>query len=83
MIAAIKHVLAASHDQGHCYLTGQQINTGIIEQIEVDLGERLNDYLDLMKQAGQLCTRLLTKDNVILSANRTNSGCNRWFVTIQ
>src|SRR5450631_1338102 len=64
MLAAIKHVLAASREQGHCYLTEPQINTGIIELIDINLGERLNDYLGLMQQAGQLCTRHLNKDNV-------------------
>jgi exodeoxyribonuclease V alpha subunit len=64
MMAAIKHVLAASREQGHCYLTEPQINTGIIELIAINLGERLKDYLGLMQQADQLCTRLLNKDNV-------------------
>ncbi len=64
MLAAIKHVLAASREQGHCYLTEPQINTGISELIDINLGERLNDYLGLMKQEGQLCTRHLNKDNV-------------------
>jgi exodeoxyribonuclease V alpha subunit len=64
MLAAIKHVLAASREQGHCYLTEPQINTGIIELIDINLGERLKDYLDLMKQEGLLCTRHLNKDNV-------------------
>ena len=64
MMAAIKQVLAASREQGHCYLTEQQINTGIIELIAINLGERLKNYLGLMQQAGQLCTRLLNKDNV-------------------
>lgn len=64
MLAAIKHVLAASREQGHCYLTETQINTGIIELIDINLGERLNDYLGLMKQEGQLCTRRLKQDNV-------------------
>jgi exodeoxyribonuclease V alpha subunit len=43
--------LAASREQGHCYLTEPQINTGIIELIAINLGEQLNDYLGLMKQA--------------------------------
>ncbi|SHN92753.1 RecD-like DNA helicase YrrC [Bathymodiolus heckerae thiotrophic gill symbiont] len=64
MMAAIKHVLAASREQGHCYLTEQQINKGIIDLIEMNLGERLNDYLGLMKKEGQLCTRLLIKEGV-------------------
>ena len=64
MLAAIKHVLAASREQGHCYLTESQINTGIYELIEINLGEWLNDYLGLMQQTGQLCTRRINKDNV-------------------
>jgi len=54
----------ASREQGHCYLTEPQINTGIIELIDINLGERLKEYLGLMQQAGQLCTRHLNKDNV-------------------
>lgn len=64
MMAAIKHVLAASREQGHCYLTEQQINKGIIDLIEINLGEQLNDYLNLMKQEGQLCTRLISQDDI-------------------
>ena len=41
MLATIKQVLAASREQGHCYLTEPQINTGIIELIAINLGERL------------------------------------------
>ena len=37
IIAAIKHVLAASREQGHCYLTWPQINAGIIELIDMNL----------------------------------------------
>jgi exodeoxyribonuclease V alpha subunit len=63
MIAAIKHVLAASREQGHCYLTEQQINNGIKELIEMDLGERLPVYLEFMKQDDQLRIRKLIKDD--------------------
>lgn len=64
MIAAIKHVLAASREQGHCFLTEEQINTGIIELIEMNLGERLPDYLEIMKQDDQLRTRQLVKEGM-------------------
>ena len=63
MIAAIKHVLAASREQGHCYLTAPQINSGIVELIEINLGDRLKDYLELMKHEGLLCIRELISDN--------------------
>jgi len=63
MIAAIKHVLAASREQGHCYLTEQQINTGIIDLIEMNLGERWPGYLEIMKQDDQLRIRQLLKED--------------------
>ncbi|SEH07190.1 AAA family ATPase [Candidatus Venteria ishoeyi] len=62
IIAAIKHVLAASREQGHCFLTEPQINAGIIELIEMNLGEQLPAYLELMQQDNQLRTRQLSKE---------------------
>ena len=62
LIAAIKHVLAASREQGHCYLTEPQINAGVVELIEINLGERLKDYLEVMKHEDQLCVRQLFSD---------------------
>ena len=62
MMAAIKHVLAASREQGHCYLTEAQINAGVDELIEINLAEHLKDYLELMKHEGQLCIRQLFSD---------------------
>ncbi len=63
IIAAIKHVLAASREQGHCYLTLQQINTGIIELIEMNLEAQLLDHLAFMENDQQLKTRHIVKDN--------------------
>ena len=63
MMAAIKHVLAASREQGHCYLTGEQINAGIALLIAINLGEQLSGYLALMKRDGELCTRRINQDN--------------------
>lgn len=63
LMAAIKHVLAASREHGHCYLTERQIHAGILDLLEINLGERLHDYLELMRQEGQLCTRPLLHEN--------------------
>jgi exodeoxyribonuclease V alpha subunit len=63
MIAAIKHVLAASREQGHCYLTEQQIHAGIVELIDIHLGSRLLDFLEIMKQENQLRVRKLMLDD--------------------
>lgn len=63
IIAAIKHVLAASREQGHCYLTSLQINAGIIELIDMNLEAQLIEHLTLMEQEQQLKTRVIEKDN--------------------
>lgn len=63
-VAAIKHILAASREQGHCYLTLQQIDQGIQELIGLDLGERLAVHLHDMKNDDQLRLRTLTLDGV-------------------
>lgn len=64
MIAAIKHVLAASREQGHCYLSGQQIHAGIVELIDLHLGERLLEFLEIMKKENQLRVRQLIQDDI-------------------
>ena len=62
MIAAIKHILATSREQGHCYLTEKQINAGVMELIDINLSDRLIDYLELMEHEGQLCIRQILTD---------------------
>jgi len=62
MIAAIMHVLAASREQGHCYLTLPQINVGIIELIEINLESQLSAHLAQMEQEGLLKTRMIVKE---------------------
>lgn len=64
IIAAIKHVLAASREQGHCYLSGQQIHAGIEELIDLHLGERLLEFLEIMKKENQLRVRQLIQDDI-------------------
>ena len=63
IIAAIKHVLAASREQGHCYLTFPQINAGIIELIEINLEAQLLEHLMRMEQEHQLKTRVINNEN--------------------
>ena len=62
IIAAIKHVLAASREQGHCYLTFSQINAGIIELIEMNLEGQLLEHLTYMEHDHQLKKRVIEKD---------------------
>ncbi|MHB1350745.1 MAG: SF1B family DNA helicase RecD2 [Desulfobulbaceae bacterium] len=60
LIAAIRHVLAASREQGHCYLTAPQIGQEANKLLEMELGELLNRYLEEMEQEQQLKVRLLS-----------------------
>ena len=59
IMAAIKHVLAASREFGHCYLTGSQTRTQVNELLEMDLGDRLPGLLKQMQQDGLLMVREL------------------------
>ncbi len=62
IVAAIRHVLAASREQGHCYLTADQIDLEVKKLLEMDLGDLLDRYLALMKDENYLRVRILTDD---------------------
>ena len=64
IIAAIRHILAASREQGHCFLTSSQILTQIRELLDMDLAGRLEGYLSSMEQENQLKTRALAIDGM-------------------
>ena len=57
--AAIEHVLAASREEGHCYLTAAQIAKQVSELLENELDERVQPLLDSMDRAGDIKVRLL------------------------
>jgi exodeoxyribonuclease V alpha subunit len=57
IMAAIKHVLAASREFGHCYLSQSQIRAQVKELIELDLGNRLPGFLKRMEQDGLVMVR--------------------------
>ena len=59
IMAAVRHVLAASRESGHCYLTGSQINDQAGQLLEMALEERLPGLLRQMAQDGQLMVRRL------------------------
>jgi exodeoxyribonuclease V alpha subunit len=63
IFAAIKHVLAASRDQGHCYLTDRQIEEGVKALIDLDLGPALAVLLVQMQTDNQLRVRQLTRED--------------------
>ena len=59
IMAGIRHVLAASRNFGHCYLTASQINGQINELLQLDLSEKLSDLLQDMEKQGLLMVRNL------------------------
>lgn len=61
IFAAIRHILAASREHGHCYLTVDQIQEGIRELLDLDLTGLLETYLQLMEQEKLLKKRIITE----------------------
>ncbi|MBM9606395.1 SF1B family DNA helicase RecD2 [Desulfopila inferna] len=59
IMAAIRHVLASSREQGHCYLTREQIGEEVEKLLEIKLAERLDTVLKLMEDDNQLRLRML------------------------
>ncbi|MBV5316504.1 MAG: AAA family ATPase [Desulfobulbaceae bacterium] len=57
--AAIRHVLSASREMGHCYLSRVQISTQVEELLKLRLNEALPGHLEVMQQEGQLRVRVL------------------------
>ncbi len=57
--AAIRHVLSASREQGHCYLTSEQILGQVAKLLDADFSRRIPELLGVMQQEKQLCVRHL------------------------
>ncbi len=57
IMAGIKHVLAASRQLGHCYLTESQIAAQAGELLGLDLAQQLTDLLQQMEKDGLLMVR--------------------------
>lgn len=66
--AGINHVLAASREFGHCYLKESQIRTQMNELLELNLDDRISDYLNQMKQ-----DKLVMVREIPSSGTRTES----------
>jgi exodeoxyribonuclease V alpha subunit len=58
--AAIAHVLSASREQGHCYLTAQQILQAVTDLLQLSIEECLPTYLAQMLGEQQLMVRQLS-----------------------
>ncbi len=57
--AAIRHVLSASREQGHCFLTRKQISDQVCGLLELDLQEKIPAFLQEMEQEDALRVREL------------------------
>jgi exodeoxyribonuclease V alpha subunit len=57
--AAIRHILSASREMGHCYLTRTQIATQAEALLSLELTATLPAHLEAMQQEGQLRVRML------------------------
>jgi exodeoxyribonuclease V alpha subunit len=57
IMAGISHVLAASREFGHCYLTDAQILAQVNELLELDVSQRLPHLLREMEANGELMVR--------------------------
>jgi exodeoxyribonuclease V alpha subunit len=63
IMAAVKHVLAASRQFGHCYLTEPQIQDQVGALLAMDLGTRIGDLLGRMEISGLVMVRRLESDS--------------------
>jgi exodeoxyribonuclease V alpha subunit len=59
IMAAVRHVLGASREQGHCYLMVSQIAEEVEKLLEFQPGELLLEILVRMKQENHLRVRVL------------------------
>lgn len=59
LMAGVGHVLSASREQGHCYLTRAQICREVEDLLELKMEERLDAVLLQMEQENQLKMRQL------------------------
>ncbi|KAB2892327.1 MAG: recombinase RecD, partial [Desulfobulbaceae bacterium] len=57
LMAAVRHVLAAAREQGHCYLTAGQIETEVRQLLDMDCGDRLEETLTRMQAENHLRIR--------------------------
>jgi exodeoxyribonuclease V alpha subunit len=67
MMAAIKHVLASSREEGHCYLKFNQVLEGINNLISINDREQILSILDKMEVDFQLKSRTIEEEKLYYS----------------
>ena len=63
LAAAVRHVLSASREDGHCYLTLSQIEQAVGDLLGFTVAECLPDLLHSMEVENTLRVRMLPKNN--------------------
>lgn len=64
--AGIKHILASSRDEGHCYLIKDQILKGTLELLELQEEGLITHSLESLLVANEIMKRCLLKDDDIV-----------------
>ncbi|MEI6533425.1 MAG: AAA family ATPase [Candidatus Roizmanbacteria bacterium] len=59
--AGIDHVLDSSREEGHCYLTREQIIKGVDKLLQLECEEKTNELLELMEKNEDLKVRNLNE----------------------
>ncbi len=77
--AAIRHVLSASREQGHCYLTQEQINKQVSKLLEINLSDQIALFLHEMEQDNALRVRLLVPDSSSDADSNTRQEAERGY----
>ena len=74
IMAAIRHVVSAGRNHGHCYLTKDQIHQGVQELLDIDVAPELDALLADMEKERQLMVRLLPVACPCPNHGKTRSG---------
>jgi exodeoxyribonuclease V alpha subunit len=64
--AGIKHILASSRDNGHCYLVKDQILEGTLKLLELEEENLITSSLDNLLVAGEIMKRRLPKEDALV-----------------
>ena len=70
--AGIKHVLAASREEGHCYLTEEQIVENTLQLLETSDPDKIRFHLASVLQTNEIKKRLLSDE-------KRSGGCRLLF----
>lgn len=72
--AGIKHVLSASRDEGHCYLTDQQIIGNTLELLNEKIeSDKILEVLDILLKSNHIKCRTLVRDQQKIACFYSNS----------